>query len=121
MNIGYKRLKSESRLELLRQLKDILTKTKLNNTSLLKSFFHQDDFDIELSIRQYLTVRILGLSFNKSILYSIGSNQSLSHPLPKEWRDTLESIIMFLLAGRYITASGIRVLPEEDLNPFCKT
>ena len=63
-NIGFKRLKSESRLELLRQLQDILTKTKLNNTSLLKSFFHQGDFDIELSIRQYLTVKILGISFS---------------------------------------------------------
>jgi polysaccharide biosynthesis PFTS motif protein len=89
INIGHKRLKSENRLELLRQLKDILTKTKLNNTSLLKSFFHRGDFDIELSIRQYLTVRILGYSFNKSILYCIGSNKSLSHPLPKEWRDAL--------------------------------
>jgi len=86
---GYRRLKSEDRLELLRQLKDILTKTKLSNTILFKSFFHQGDFDVELSIRQYLTVRILGLSFYKSILYSIGSNRSLSHPLPKEWRDAL--------------------------------
>ena len=91
INIGYKRLRSESRLELLRQLKDILTKTKLNNTSLPKSFFRQGGFDIELSIRQYLTVIILGLSFNRSILYSIGSNQSLSHPLPKEWRYALIS------------------------------
>jgi len=86
---GYKRLKSESRLEFLRQIRDILTKTKLNNTSLFKSFFHQGDFDIELSIRQFLTVRILGVSFYKAILYSIGSNKSLNHPLPKEWRDAL--------------------------------
>jgi polysaccharide biosynthesis PFTS motif protein len=86
---GYKHLKSEGRLELLRQLQDILTKTKFNNTSLFKSFFHQANFDIELSIRQYFTARILGLSFNRSILYSIGTNQSLSHPLPKEWRVAL--------------------------------
>jgi polysaccharide biosynthesis PFTS motif protein len=88
---GYRSLKRSGELELLRQLKDVLTKTKLNNTGLSKSFFCQGDFDIELSIRQYLTVRILGLSFNKSILYSVGSNQSLSHPLPKEWRDALIS------------------------------
>jgi len=88
---GYRSLKRSGKLELLRQLKDVLTKTKLNNTSLSKSFFCQGSFDIELSIRQYLTVRILGLSFNKSILYSAGSNKSLSHPLPKEWRDALIS------------------------------
>ena len=89
INRGYTQLKNESKLELLRQLRVILSKTKLTNTSPLKSFFRQGNFDIELSIRQYLYLKILEPSFNKSFLHSIGSNQSLSHPLPKEWRDAL--------------------------------
>jgi len=89
INKGYKRLKSESRLELLRQLRVILSKTKLSNTSPLKSFLNEGNFDIELSTRQYLSLRILGPSFNESVLYSIGSNKSLSYPLPKEWRHAL--------------------------------
>jgi polysaccharide biosynthesis PFTS motif protein len=89
INRGYNQLKSEGRLESLRQLQDILTKIKLSNTSPSTSFFHQGNFDIELSVRQYFALRILGSSFYETVLYSIGSNQSLSCPLPKEWRDAL--------------------------------
>jgi len=44
-----------------------------------------------LSVRQYLTVRILGISFNKEILYSVGAKKPIRHPLPKEWRNALIS------------------------------
>lgn len=86
---GYEKLKNEGDLELLLRLKDALTKTKLNDADLLRKVICYDDFDVELSVRQYLTSRVLGLSFNKSILCSVGSGRSLSHPLPKEWRATL--------------------------------
>jgi len=86
---GYKQIRSEGRLDLLLQLKDVLTKTKLDDIGSLKRVICDDDFDIELSVRQYLTTRMLGLSFNKSILYSLGSGRPLSHPLPKKWRVVL--------------------------------
>jgi len=86
---GYEKLKSKGDLELLLRLKDTLTKTKLNDADLLRKVICYDDFDVELSVRQYLTTRVLGLSFNKSILCSVGSGRSLSHPLPKEWRAIL--------------------------------
>ena len=86
---GYEKLKSKGDLELLLRLKDVLTKAKLNDADLLRKFICYDDFDVELTVRQYLTTRVLGLSFNKSILCSVGSGRSLSHPLPKEWRATL--------------------------------
>ena len=73
------------------QLRDVLSRSKLNNSSLPKKLLRQGGFNFELSVRQYLTERILGLSFNESILYSLGSNKSLKHPLPKEWRNALIS------------------------------
>ena len=88
INKGYKQLKSTNKLDLLKQLTDILSRTMLCNSS-LKGLLGQDNFDVELSIRQYLTTMVLGLSFNKTILYSIGSGNPLSHPLPKEWRTIL--------------------------------
>ena len=50
---------------------------------------YKGSFDVELSIRQYFFFRILGESFNKSFLYSVGSGKPLKHPLPKEWRNVL--------------------------------
>jgi len=89
INKGYRKLKDKDELLVLSQLRDALSKTQLNNSSLLKIPVLQDSFNVELSIRQYFYKRLLGLSFNKSILYSIGSEKSFKHPLPKEWRAIL--------------------------------
>jgi len=89
VNKGYKQLKSEDKLNLPLRLKDTLSKVKLNELHISKILIQQNGFDMELSIRQYLTERILGLSFNESILYSIGSSAPLRHPLPLEWRDAV--------------------------------
>jgi polysaccharide biosynthesis PFTS motif protein len=89
INKGYRELKGKSKLYFPMKLAGILSKTELYNAGLLKGLLCQSDFDIELSIRQYFTVHVLGASFNRSILYSIGSNNPLKHPLPKEWRSAL--------------------------------
>ena len=86
---GYKQLKNDNKLDFLLKLVDILSRTKINNTTVLKRFPYQHDFNTELSIRQFLTVRVLGSSFNKAILYSIGANKPLRCPLPMEWRSAL--------------------------------
>ncbi len=89
INKGHKNLKEQNRLELPMQLRDCLAKTRLNSVILPKSFLCGCGFDIELSTRQFLMSTILGLRFNKSILYSVGSKNPLRHPLPKEWRGAL--------------------------------
>ena len=86
---GYRILKKRNNVDLTHELRILLTKTKINNTK-LRGFSSNNTIDIELVIRQYLTLKILGISFNKSILYSVGSNKPLRHPLPKEWRNALE-------------------------------
>jgi polysaccharide biosynthesis PFTS motif protein len=85
INKGYKKLKKENRLSTLKQLRDILSKTKLNNVNLLKGF----DLSLELPIRQYLVEKIIYLSFHESILYGFGKNKAVRHPLPREWQDAL--------------------------------
>jgi len=89
INKGYQQLKNENKLELPMQLRDAVSRTQLNNKGLPKGLLCQSNCNVELSIRQYLFERLLRLSFNRSILYSIGSNKALCHPLPKEWRDVL--------------------------------
>ncbi len=73
------------------QLRDALTKTELKSVKIHNIFFGKNSLDIELSVRQYLTVRILGVSFNKEVLYSVGAKKPIRHPLPREWRNTLIS------------------------------
>tara|TARA_B100000767_G_C19759321_1_gene534421 strand:- start:732 stop:2252 length:1521 start_codon:yes stop_codon:yes gene_type:complete len=87
---GYKCLRNDHQLDLVAQLVDVLSKTELRKVSVSRTLTSSNSlFDIELSARQYLTVRLLSLSFNKAILHSIGSNKALKHPLPREWRNAL--------------------------------
>ena len=86
---GYEQLKNEDKLDFLLKLVDTLSRTKLNNTKVFEGLPCKHDFNTELSIRQFLTVRVLGYSFNRAILYSIGANKPLRCPLPKEWRIAL--------------------------------
>jgi polysaccharide biosynthesis PFTS motif protein len=88
INKGYRQLKNEGKLDFLMQLKNTLSRTKIESVS-FNVLSRQGDFDDELSIRQFFTRKFLGLLFNKSVLYSIGTNTPLKHPLPKEWRDVL--------------------------------
>jgi len=89
INRGYRQLKKEGKVEFPMQLKVILSKIKLYDEGMPKELLCQSDLDIELSARQFLFERTLRLSFNKAILYSVGSRKSLSHPLPKQWRDAM--------------------------------
>ena len=87
---GYKCLRNDHQLDLVAQLVDVLTKTELKKVKVSRTLISSNSFfDIELSARQYLTVRLLSLSFNRAILYSLGSNKALIHPLPREWRNAL--------------------------------
>jgi polysaccharide biosynthesis PFTS motif protein len=91
INKGRNNLKENDRSALLNELKYLLSNTLLNNIHFPKYLLNGVRVNAELSVRQYLTGRIIGLAFNKSILYSIGANKPVRHPLPKEWRNALIS------------------------------
>ena len=82
---GYKILKNTGQSHLLVRLNDILTRTKLSNVQ-VSNTIETKSLNFELSTRQYLYTRILSFSFNKAVLFSIGSEKPLRYPLPKEWR-----------------------------------
>jgi len=88
INKGYKKLSHDKKLDFPVQLMDVLSSTKLSDSDLPIQFLCKDDFNIELSVRQYLGSKFVP-ELNKAILYSIGSNTPLVYPLPKKWRDTL--------------------------------
>ena len=85
---GYRQLKKEDNLEFPSKLRYILSRTKIENIY-FDGLFQRGSFDIELPVRQFFTTRFLDTSFNRSILYSIGTSTPLKHPLPKEWRSAL--------------------------------
>jgi polysaccharide biosynthesis PFTS motif protein len=91
INKGYRQLKIESRLDFLMGLRNTLSRTRLGKSDSLIALSGRVNFDVDLSVRQYLTSYILGLLFNKSVLYSIGSKKPLSYPLPRQWRDALSN------------------------------
>jgi polysaccharide biosynthesis PFTS motif protein len=86
---GYKQLHNNNRLGLILQLRDFLSKTKLKSVKIHTIFFGKNSLNIELSVRQYLTVKILSMSFNKEVLYSLGAKKPIRYPLPREWRIAL--------------------------------
>ena len=67
VNKGYNSLKGEGRLDFLEYLESVLTNTKLEKVKLDKVCYSYGS-DIELSVRQYLSIRILGQKFIKSLL-----------------------------------------------------
>jgi polysaccharide biosynthesis PFTS motif protein len=87
---GYKTLKRENRLDFIERLRDVLINTKLKKAHYTNSLLSNISFNFELSVRQFLTTKFLDASFNKAIIYSVGSGKPLRHPLPKEWLIALD-------------------------------
>lgn len=86
---GSKILRDQGKERLSHQLKESLTLVKLNSFK-LHFVPLQNQIDIELALRQFVTSKVLGLSFNKSVILCIAFNRKLKHPLPKEWRKSIE-------------------------------
>lgn len=86
---GYKKLLDDKNVGFPIQLMNALSNTKLTESDLPSHFLFQDDFNVELSVRQYLIDRFGVMALSEAIFYSIGSNTSLVLPLPKKWRDLL--------------------------------
>ena len=62
INIGYNKLKAEGRLDFLEYLESVLTNTKLDQVK-LDQVCHSYNPDVELSVRQYISMRVLSYKF----------------------------------------------------------
>ena len=89
---GYRILKSQHKLDTIRELKSALSAENFDyiehNAS--KIMFGAAIKYPLLITKQYLHVRILNNNFNKAILYSVGTGRSIKYPLPIEWRKQLK-------------------------------
>ena len=89
---GYRLLKISSQLGKITAVKEALTGTRLTQCSrrVSECIFGAGLQDAELIIRQYLLIRVGGLSFNKALLRALGKPGSyVVHPLPPEWRNVV--------------------------------
>ena len=90
---GYRILRSSNRLDLLVNLKEDLTNLPLSSSpSYQKLFFFGAAHTVaELSIRQFLFQRLMGIAFNKELLRALTRpGLEIYYPLPPEWRLVVE-------------------------------
>ncbi len=89
---GYRLLKKQGQLSIINELKDKLVAEKFKGVDSTSStwMFGASNSNSELLIRQYLYGRVLNLRFNQAILYAIGADKPICHPLPLAWQIQLE-------------------------------
>jgi len=89
---GYRRLKSEGRLELVSVIKQELTVTPAFRFVTTDKFFSSLDVQHhELSIRQFLISRRVSLSLGEAVLESFGEQKPLKFGIPQSWRNVVRS------------------------------
>jgi polysaccharide biosynthesis PFTS motif protein len=89
---GYRFLKQENKLNIVRDIKDTLAKENFSNSGveLAGGLFNVSGADNNLSVRQILISRIETDSFNVAVLCTFGNNSKLVFALPKLWQDAIE-------------------------------
>lgn len=96
---GYRLLKDSNQLDFLDNLKIQLTNTSLNSkiNSSKSIKIDSEVVSLEVSVRQFILQRFIGINFNKEILLCVANkNRKFSYPLPSEWQ-------------RIVADSGIKV------------
>lgn len=87
---GYRLLKDSNQLDFLDNLKIQLTATPLNSKINLSKFIKIDSkiVPLEVSVRQFILQRFVGINFNKEILLCLADKtEQFIYPLPSEWQD----------------------------------
>ena len=90
---GYRILRSSNRLDLLVNLKEDLTNLPLSSSPSYQNlfFFGAAHTVAELSIKQFLFQRLMGIAFNKEVLRALTRpGLEIYYPLPPEWRLMVE-------------------------------
>lgn len=88
---GYQVLQNTDRLSLIDDIKNTITSKALlpNSRSLaiLKNEIPIEDHNNV--VQQFLIERLLTLSFNRAILYAVGTKKKLAYALPDSWQSSL--------------------------------
>ena len=86
---GYRLLKDLNQLDFLDNLKIQLNNASLNPKINSSKFIKLDSevVSLEVSVRQFISQRFIGINFNKEILLCVANkNRKFSYPLPSEWQ-----------------------------------
>lgn len=89
---GYRLLKQSGQMDLIARLKQSLSEQQLNLTNKNFTVFLMGAGYLygEIVVRQYLLIRIGGLTLNQALLYAAGKRGAkVIYPLPKVWRATI--------------------------------
>ena len=87
---GYKIIRKKN-AKLIFNLKDEFTNYKFSNIEKKNIFTKNFDIDFEIIIKQFFLRKLTGYIFNKVILKSLGSNNSLIiYPMPYAWLQILK-------------------------------
>ncbi len=90
---GYRILRSSNRLDLLINLKEDITNVSLSSPPNYPRlfFFGAGHQFAELSVKQFMLHRLLGIDFNKELLRALNRpDLEIYYPLPPEWRLVIE-------------------------------
>ena len=85
---GHRALQRAGRHPVIIELKEALTNTHFNQEAVQASewIFGAGQRDAEIIIRQYILIRVCGVSLNCALLIAVGSGNAVVHPLPARWR-----------------------------------
>ena len=88
---GYFRLKKDENLHIIHEIKHelsqlILFDSNKENSNLIFGSAYEIS---EIVVRQYLYRSLLGFTFSRILLFSLGKNSSFIYPLPKLWQQAL--------------------------------
>lgn len=86
---GYRLLKDSNQLDFLDNLKIQLTNTTLNSkiNSCESILIDSQEVSLEVSVRQFILQRFIGVNFNKEILLCVANKKrKFSYPVPSEWQ-----------------------------------
>jgi polysaccharide biosynthesis PFTS motif protein len=134
---GYEILNKKNDIDLILRIKDSISKNiKCNQKYTYSNIIFGNQSDKAFSIiTQYLFLRIGHLSFNSSILYYYGNQQSpLIYPLPLHWQDVLKEYdikvskykslflwnLFIIIMGLYGFLSFIKLIFLNIINVFIK-
>jgi polysaccharide biosynthesis PFTS motif protein len=92
INRGYEKLKFENKLNIFDDIKNTLSNTSLgiSNRNYLNFENHFLKTNEEKVVKQFVAQRFGLNNLTEAIIFSVGSNCSLTYPLPKPWLKQIE-------------------------------
>lgn len=87
---GYRKLKKNNELFVFFKIKDELSDVKITNSNINLYFLEKYNVNSEILVRQFFIRKLLGYTFNKILLFCIGSNSKFIYPLHYKWIQSLK-------------------------------